>query len=97
MESYVIIYLLKSGLPWQNTKAANRHQKLDKIAERKNTIKMEEFLHGYPIEFSTYIHYTKQLRFNEQPDYMYLRNLFRGLFQVWNLRWDFKFDWVIKS
>lgn len=45
-----------------------------------------------------YFNYCKGLRFQEQPDYMYLRQLFRILFRTLNHIFDYVFDWtVIKS
>ena len=35
---------------------------------------------GFPQEFVTYFQYVRSLRFDEKPDYAYLRRLFRDLF-----------------
>ena len=51
----------------------NRRQKLDRISECKNATRFEKVLKGYPVEFCTFLYYTRQLRFDELPDYMYLR------------------------
>lgn len=42
-----------------------------------------------------YINYTKGLRFDESPDYMYLRQLFRILFRTLNHQYDYTFDWTM--
>lgn len=34
-------------------------------------------------------------RFDEKPDYAYLRRLFRNLFAKEGWNWDFVFDWTI--
>lgn len=39
------------------------------------------FLQGFPAEFAMYLNYCRGLRFEEAPDYMYLRQLFRILFR----------------
>ena len=39
---------------------------------------------GFPSEFSMYLNYCRGLRFDEAPDYMYLRQLFRILFRTLN-------------
>lgn len=36
---------------------------------------------GFPAEFAMYLNYCRGLRFEEAPDYMYLRQLFRILFR----------------
>lgn len=35
---------------------------------------------GYPTEFASYFHYCRSLRFDDKPDYAYLKRLFRDLF-----------------
>jgi hypothetical protein len=50
---------------------------------------------GYPAEFAMYLNYCRGLRFEEVPDYMYLRQLFRILFRTLNHQYDFTFDWTM--
>ncbi len=40
-----------------------------------------------------YLNYCKGLKFDENPDYMYLRQLFRVLFRMNNHQYDFIYDW----
>ncbi|XP_031095247.1 casein kinase 1-like protein 1 [Ipomoea triloba] len=35
---------------------------------------------GYPSEFASYFHYCRSLRFDDKPDYAYLKRIFRDLF-----------------
>lgn len=35
---------------------------------------------GYPTEFASYFHYCRSLRFEDKPDYAYLKRLFRDIF-----------------
>ncbi len=44
-------------------------------------------------EFSTYLNYTRSLRFDDMPDYAYLRKLFRDLFIREGYEFDCVFDW----
>lgn len=41
---------------------------------------VEELCRGFPEEFVKYVTYTRSLRFDEKPDYDYMRMLFRDLF-----------------
>ena len=50
---------------------------------------------GYPAEFAMYLNYCRGLRFEEAPDYMYLRQLFRILFRTLNHQYDYTFDWTM--
>ena len=42
-----------------------------------------------------YLNYCRGLRFDEAPDYMYLRQLFRILFRTLNHQYDYTFDWTL--
>lgn len=79
MESlgYVMMYFNRGVLPWQGMKANNKSQKYEKISEKKMSTPIEVLCKGFPAEFSMYLNYCRSLRFEEQPDYMYLRQLFR--------------------
>ena len=47
----------------------------------------------FSAEFSTYINYCRSLRFEEKPDYAYLRQLIRNLFHRQGFSYDYVFDW----
>lgn len=82
MESlgYVLMYFLRGSLPWQGLKAVTKRQKYEKISEKKLSTPIEVLCKGNPAELSTYFHYCRSLRFDDKPDYGYLRKLFRDLF-----------------
>ena len=44
-------------------------------------------------EFATYLNYCRSLRFEEKPDYAYLRQLIRNLFHRQGFSYDYVFDW----
>lgn len=95
MESlgYVLMYFNRTSLPWQGLRAATKKQKYDKISEKKMTTPIEALCKGFPAEFAMYLNYCRGLRFEEMPDYMYLRQLFRILFRTLNHQYDYVFDW----
>jgi casein kinase 1 alpha len=97
MESlgYVLMYFNRSTLPWQGLKAATKRQKYDKISEKKMSTPVEVLCKGHPAEFAMYLNYCRGLRFEEAPDYMYLRQLFRILFRTLNHQYDYSFDWTL--
>ena len=47
----------------------------------------------FAAEFATYLNYCRSLRFEEKPDYPYLRHLFRNLFHRQRFTYDYVFDW----
>lgn len=46
-----------------------------------------------PAEFATYHNYVRSLRFEEKPDYAYLRQSIRNLFHRQGFSYDYVFDW----
>ena len=56
---------------------------------------VEVLCKGFPAEFAMYLNYCRGLRFEEAPDYMYLRQLFRILFRTLNHQYDYTFDWTM--
>jgi len=49
----------------------------------------------FPTEFATYLNYCRALRFDDKPDYAYLRRLFRDLFFRQGYAADYRFDWSV--
>lgn len=45
------------------------------------------------VEFGKYLKYCRQIRFEERPDYSFLRQLFRQLFHQETFTYDYVFDW----
>ncbi|KAG4948018.1 hypothetical protein JHK82_041193 [Glycine max] len=82
-------------LPWQGLKAGTKKQKYEKISEKKVSTSIESLCRGYPSEFASYFHYCRSLRFDDKPDYAYLKRLFRDLFIREGFQFDYVFDWTI--
>jgi len=97
MESlgYVLLYFCRGSLPWQGLKAATKKQKYDRIMEKKMTTPTEVLCRGFPNEFAIYLNYTRSLRFDDKPDYSYLRKIFRDLFVREGFQYDYVFDWTV--
>ncbi|KAG0047225.1 serine/threonine protein kinase, partial [Gryganskiella cystojenkinii] len=93
--SYVMMYFCRGSLPWQGLKAATKKQKYDRIMEKKMTTSTDILCRGFPQEFSIYLNYVRSLRFDDKPDYSYLRKLFRDLFVREGFQYDYVFDWTI--
>ncbi|GLV34247.1 Casein kinase Ialpha [Carabus blaptoides fortunei] len=97
MESigYVLMYFNRGSLPWQGLKAATKKQKYERISEKKMSSPIEVLCKAFPTEFSMYLNYCRGMRFEDTPDYMYLRQLFRILFRTLDHNFDYTFDWTI--
>ncbi|PWI65483.1 hypothetical protein PCL_07084 [Purpureocillium lilacinum] len=99
MESlgYVFLYLLRGSLPWQGLTAPTKKQKHDRIMEKKMATSTEILCKGFPNEFAVYLNYTRSLRFDDRPDYAYLRKIFRDLFHREGFQYDYVFDWTVRK
>uniref|UniRef100_A0A060TAH5 non-specific serine/threonine protein kinase n=1 Tax=Blastobotrys adeninivorans TaxID=409370 RepID=A0A060TAH5_BLAAD len=96
--AYVLIYFCRGSLPWQGLKAQTKKQKYDRIMEKKMTTSAEALTRGLPSEFTSFLNYARSLRFDDKPDYLYMRKLFRDLFVRQSYRYDYVFDWnLLKS
>ena len=73
---YMLIYFMKGTLPWQGIKVDNKKESYLKISQIKKNITPEKLCGNLPNEFADYIKYVKNLKFDELPNYNYLRNLF---------------------
>ncbi|EAY21427.1 CK1 family protein kinase [Trichomonas vaginalis G3] len=97
MESlgYVWIYLLTGTLPWMGLgAAAERDAKYEQIRKKKETTSIETLCKGLPIEFIEYFEIVRAMKFEEEPKYTALRDLFRRLFVRQGFAWDYKYDWT---
>jgi len=92
---YVLMYFNRGSLPWQGLKAAGKKEKYEKIMEKKMSTPVEVLCKHSPTEFVTYLNYCRSLRFEDRPDYAYLRRLLKDLFFREGYQYDFVFDWTI--
>ena len=92
---YVLMYFLRGSLPWQGIDTRNRDEKYKRIFDIKSGTSLEELCKGFPEEFSIYLNYCKSLKFEDQPDYTYIKRIFKTLQVRLNYETDNLFDWVI--
>ncbi|KAF0687309.1 Aste57867_20919 [Aphanomyces stellatus] len=92
---YVFMYFIRGSLPWQGLKANTKKQKYERIMEKKMNTPIEVLCKGYPAEFRAYFEYTRALRFDDKPDYAYLKRLFKELFFRKGFQFDAMFDWTV--
>ena len=97
---YNLIYMLKGGLPWDGLKVKDKSS--NKLAEKKIQIPNDVLCSGLPNEFLHYLNYCKNLKFEERPDYKYLKGLFGKLLGLVITNFNLKkneiiFDWCFKN
>lgn len=74
--------------------APNNKKKYDKIRELKIATPIEVLCQNFPSEFETYLKYCRALKFEERPDYTWLKRLFKNLFEKLEFDWNLAFDWA---
>lgn len=94
---YVLLYFCKGSLPWQGLQARNDQERYKLITEKKLSISVERLCRELPDEFKDYLNYCKGLQFDEEPDYEFLRGLFRQLALKMEIEYDGVFDWSQKE
>ncbi|XP_035716807.1 casein kinase I homolog hhp2-like isoform X2 [Folsomia candida] len=86
---YMLIYMLRGCLPWDNAMNDPVLLKQVKMGTSINTL-----CKGCPEEFSKYMAYVRSLNFEETPDYAVVREMFKDLFFNLGYEYDAKFDWI---
>jgi len=110
MESlgYLLIYLANGKLPWQGIKIADKKAKQAQIMDKKMSTLTEVLCRGtcrifipfckfFKAEMATYLNHCKSLKFEDRPEYAFLRKLFRNALAERGLNDAQPFDWEISN
>lgn len=76
---YMLIYFMKRKLPWQGVQGVKKIDRYLKIYRMKKNIKNDILCQGLHPEMCQYMNYVKKLDFEQEPDYNYLRSLFKTI------------------
>ena len=90
---YVLLYFLRGSLPWQGIPGKNKDERYNKILQKKMSTTPEELCEGFPNEFEKYIEYTRNMEYEEEPDYDRLRGYFIDVMEKENEVWDYIYIW----
>ena len=97
---YTILFFMRGKLPWMNLEhIINEKELYLKTYSMKKFITVERLCKGLPPEIAEYFKYVKTLKFQEEPNYDYLRNLFKDLLKKNGFE-DYEnltFSWVVPS
>lgn len=88
---YVLVFLLKGKLPWQNIDKALGNLRKDRVGVCKQLEHLLEYFYDMPEEFLQYFKYVKGLTFKENPNYDHLIKLFQDLAKKRMINID---DWM---
>eukprot|EP01083_Nonionella_stella_P291409 991601_1 len=91
---YMLVYFCLGRLPWQGiAEGATKDARNKKIGETKQAVPLKDLCKGCPKEFGDYLKYTRSLRYDEDPNYNFLRSLFAKTLSSLGLTNDAQFDW----
>lgn len=90
---YVLVYFLLGQLPWQGLPVKAKEDRYAKIMEKKQSTSSKDLCQDLPKEFERYIDYTRELKFEEDPNYDLLKSLFSSVLSSQNCEMDYIYDW----
>jgi len=90
---YMLMYFNRGNLPWERLKGSTKKETTNKILMKKMGTPNELLCKNFPLEFTVYLNFCRSLRFDEEPDYAFLRSLFRNVLCRQGYTADYQFDW----
>ena len=95
---YMMVYFLKKKLPWQNITGTKKMERYIKIYKMKKFITPEKLCEGIFPEMAEFIAHAKNLEFEQEPDYNFLKNVFKRMLTRVNKTNDqLIFSWIKMS
>ena len=92
---YMLVYLLKGELPWHIDNKVLMKKNYKDLIYLKETDGNGQLFENIPEELKEYIKYTKKLKFEEDPDYSYMRSLFTRILCKTNENYkQLTFSWI---
>jgi hypothetical protein len=86
---YVLLYLMRGSLPWQNISKDNLM-----IYNVNKCSKSEIICKGLPKETIYFLNYCRKLKFEQMPNYNYLRSLLFNILNYIKEKNDLHFYWI---
>lgn len=90
---YMGVWMAKGNLPWCGLKARTIKEKYEKIEQRKLASDVPEICAGLPSCYANYLKYCRGLKFDQAPDYSYLRQFFKDAARDQDIQFDNVYDW----
>ncbi|KAJ5067387.1 tau-tubulin kinase 1 [Anaeramoeba ignava] len=88
---YLLIEFLIGQLPWRKLKEK------DEIKEMKIKYTPSSLCQGLPPEFAKFSDHVDNLKYEDKPNYQYLRNLLRETYLRYHFDDNYPFDWEISQ
>ena len=93
--AYMIIFFMRGKLPWQGVTGTKKMERYLKIYKMKKNVTPEDLCKSLPPQMAQFTKYVKQLEFEQEPDYNYLRSLFNSILNQRKKNFDsLTFSWI---
>ena len=94
---YILLFIMKGNLPWDNVFGYSENDDILLIYKIKKFMSPDLLFFNLPKETSEFFKYCKKLDFDKKPDYNYLRSLLLKILNNQNDKNDLYFSWIINS
>ena len=92
---YMLVNLIKKELPWNSSFQKLSKEKYFELLYLKETNGVGSLFKNIPEEYVEFFNYTKHLKFEQEPDYFYLRSIFIKIISKKNLNYkQLSFSWI---
>ena len=93
---YVLMFLLRGNLPWQNIKIKGKHDKYAKICNKKKEVSSQELGKDFPSQFAEVLEYFKNLGYTDDPNYEMCWKKMVDVIENEEESFDYIYDWTTK-
>ena len=93
---YVLMFLLRGNLPWQNIKIKGKKDKYAKICNKKKEVSSQELGKDFPSQFAEVLEYFKNLGYTEDPNYEMCWKKMVDVIENEEESFDYIYDWTTK-
>ena len=90
-----MVQFYKGGLPWQGLRADTKEQKFELIRKKKMSTPTHVLCSGMPDGVVMLLNYVRRLKFDDGPDYSFMRNTVHEMFVGEGFQRDYVFDWTV--
>ena len=91
---YMLVYLLKDRLPWQNIIAKTKKEKFKKILNKKEKVSNISLCAALPKQMLDILDYCMTMTYDESPDYEYILSKLVDMAREYNMVLDGKYEWT---
>lgn len=95
--AFCLAYFCRGSLPWQGLRAKKREEKYIKIKNLKIANSPEELLKTHPEEFVQLFYYVREIKFDDAPDYVFIKGLLTKIWEKYEYGDNIVFDWMIQN